>query len=362
MRSAIDAVQDAGFGERSWLDALTAVADLTGSMGAQLVGFGEDAAVPFNWVMGLPPEAAEEFVLSGGADPRVNSRVRVGMSAPELAVLDETAFSSAEDARLHRDYGRWLERYDLAFGCLSPLLRRDGLLVGMALMRNAAQGNVTADQKRAFAAVAPHARAAVRTQLAVGAQGWRLAFSLIDALSVVVIVCDRHGRILDRSALADDFLSKDTRLLARRGSVSAARDKDSAQLNKAISVAASPERLGPPPQRPVILRTRNGVDPLIVEVHPAPAAYALRHRGAALLIVRSAPIAEARRASIARDLFGLTAAEAVVAARLAEGLGPQAIAEGLEVGIGTIRTHIRRIYEKCEVNSQIELVALLTRL
>ncbi|WP_295175325.1 helix-turn-helix transcriptional regulator, partial [uncultured Brevundimonas sp.] len=71
---------------------------------------------------------------------------------------------------------------------------------------------------------------------------------------------------------------------------------------------------------------------------------------------------EARRAAAVRDLFGLTAAEAVVAARLAEGLGPQAVAQGLQVRIGTVRTHIRRIYEKCEVNSQIELVALLARL
>lgn len=361
VRVAIDAIHSAGFGDTPWMDALTTLADVTGSMGAQLVGFGSDAAVPFNWIVGLPPEAADEFVLSGGGDPRVNSRVRVGMSAPELAVLDETAFSSVQDSRLYPEYGRWLERYDLAYGCLSPLFRRDGLLIGMALMRTEAQGNVTNDQKRAFAMVAPHVRTAVRTQLAIGAQSWRLASGLLDALSLVVFVCDRHGRVLDRSGAADEFLSGDLRLRVRHGALRAARDGDAVRLQAAIGAAAN-VGLDAPPQRPVIVRNRDGSDPLLVEVHPAPAAYALRHRGAALVIVRAASGREARRAAAVRDLFGLTAAEAVVAARLAEGLGPQAVAQGLQVRIGTVRTHIRRIYEKCEVNSQIELVALLARL
>ncbi|MDQ1153415.1 helix-turn-helix transcriptional regulator [Brevundimonas sp. SORGH_AS_0993] len=361
VRVAIGAIHSAGFGETPWIDALITLAEVTGSMGAQLVGFGNDAAVPFNWMVGLAPEAADEFVLSGGGDPRINSRVRVGASAPELAVFDETAFSSALDARLYPEYGQWLDRYDLAFCCLSPLRRQDEVLIGLALMRNTANGNVSSEQKRAFAKITLHARTAVRTQLAIGAQSWRLASGLLDALSLVVIVCNRHGRVLDQSGAADDFLSGDSRLLVRRGSLTAARDGDAVRLQAALGVAAN-VGLDGPPQRPVVLRNRDGKDPLLVEVHPAPAAYALHHRGAAMVIVRAAPERESRCVAAGRDLFGLTPAEAVVAARLADGQGPQAIAEGLQVRVGTVRTHIRRIYEKCEVNSQIELVALLARL
>lgn len=360
VRVAVEAVHSAGYGETTWTEALKILARVTGSMGAQLVGFGADAAVPFNQIVGLPPEAADEFVQSGGGDPRVNSRVRVGMAAPELAVLDESAFSSAQDARLYPKYGRWLERYDLAFGCLSPLLRRDDLLVGMALMRTEGQGNVADDQKRAFAAIAPHTRAAVRTQMAIGVESWRMASGLLDALSLVVFVCDRQGRVLDRSGLADNFLTGESRLLVRRGALTAARDRDAARLQAALAAAAD-TGLAAPPQHPVVLRRSDGSHPLLIEVHPAPAAYALRHRGAAMVIVRAARGHEARRAAAARDVFGLTAAESVVAARLAEGLGPQAIAGALGVRVGTVRTHIRRIYEKCDVNTQIELVAMLAR-
>lgn len=360
--AAIGDIHRAGFGETSWLEALRSLADVTGSMGAQLVGFGADAAIPFNWIHGLPPEAADEFAASGGANPEVNSRVRIGMSAPELTVLDEAAFTSAEDATRFREYGRWLERYDLAAGCLSPLLRRDGLLIGAALMRNSAQGNVTSEQKRAFAVLSLHLQSAVRTRMAVGEHGWQLASGVLDALSLVAFICAPDGRILARTTSGDAFLATDDRLVARRGVLAPVRDRDAVAFRAAIGAASAMRIPQPADARSVVVRTREGDAPLLVEVATAPAIYALGHGMAALVIVRSFDGGRARRTERLRDLFGLTRAEAEVASRLAEGLGPQAIAETFGVAIGTVRTHIRVIYDKCEVRGQVELVALLSRL
>lgn len=360
--AAIGDIHRAGFGETSWLEALRSLADVTGSMGAQLVGFGTHAAIPFNWIHGLPPEAAEEFAASGGGDPSVNSRVRIGMSAAELEVLDETAFTSAEDARRFPEYGRWLERYDLAAGCLSPLLRRDGLLIGAALMRNSVQGNVTSEQKRAFAVLGRHLQSAVRTRMAVGEHGWQVASGVLDALSLVAFICAPDGRILARTTSGDDFLATDDRLGARQGVLAPVRERDAIALRAAIAVACAPRLAVSGETRSVVLRTREGDAPLLVEVATAPAIYALGHGMAALVIVRTVDGDRARRSERLRDLFSLTRAEAEVASRLAEGLGPQAIAETFGVAIGTVRTHIRVIYEKCEVRGQVELVALLSRL
>lgn len=80
----------------------------------------------------------------------------------------------------------------------------------------------------------------------------------------------------------------------------------------------------------------------------------------ALLIARPPRDGEARCGEIARALYGLTPAEAAVAAKLVAGFGPQAVAERTGVSVGTVRTHIRRIFEKARVSSQLELVAAIS--
>ncbi len=61
-------------------------------------------------------------------------------------------------------------------------------------------------------------------------------------------------------------------------------------------------------------------------------------------------------------LFGLTAAEARVAAALAGGMSAAEIADAHGVGLPTIRTQTRLVYDKLDVRRQAELVRLLTLL
>jgi DNA-binding CsgD family transcriptional regulator len=59
------------------------------------------------------------------------------------------------------------------------------------------------------------------------------------------------------------------------------------------------------------------------------------------------------------DLYGMTGAEADVAAMLAEGLSPDEIAQTLGVSMNTIRTHMKRAFEKTCVGRQADLVRVL---
>jgi len=63
-----------------------------------------------------------------------------------------------------------------------------------------------------------------------------------------------------------------------------------------------------------------------------------------------------------RDAFGLTPTESSVAALLAVGLSPGAIADHLGIGRGTVRNHLKAVLHKTETTRQAELVALLSRL
>lgn len=60
-----------------------------------------------------------------------------------------------------------------------------------------------------------------------------------------------------------------------------------------------------------------------------------------------------------RDGFGLTAAESATAIDLYEGLTPREMAEARERSINTVRTLLARVYEKCGVRRQAELVRVV---
>lgn len=60
--------------------------------------------------------------------------------------------------------------------------------------------------------------------------------------------------------------------------------------------------------------------------------------------------------------FSFTATEAKVAQLLASGQSPNSIAAQLEIGIGTVRTHLRAIFRKANCNGQVEFLSLVARL
>jgi DNA-binding CsgD family transcriptional regulator len=63
-----------------------------------------------------------------------------------------------------------------------------------------------------------------------------------------------------------------------------------------------------------------------------------------------------------RELFGLTAAEARLASRLAAGDCLETVADELGVAYETARNQLKAIFAKTETHRQAELVALLARL
>jgi DNA-binding CsgD family transcriptional regulator/GAF domain-containing protein len=357
--------QLAGLGSLSWEEAIEGVADLTGSMTGELIGLGAAAAVPFNLISGHGPEVAAEFVAVGGGDPNVNSRVRIGTRIGVLDVRDESDFTTAHDIRAHGEYGEWIRRYDFAHVCLTPLVKEDSLLIGLAAVRTSRQGNITRDQKKAFAHVAAHARSAVRTQLMLQQQSLSLVAGVLDALGACAFLCDASGRMVALSETADRMLSEGTRLRLVQGRLAAVADAGQGALALAIGEAAlagaAPETISFRP-RPVVLLDGDGMDPFLVEVAPVPRSHPFGLGVAVLVIVRRAVDDDERIAEAAQALFGLTPAEARVSAGLALGRSVNGIADDQQVAVSTVRTHVKRIFDKAGVKSQVELASRLARL
>ena len=82
-----------------------------------------------------------------------------------------------------------------------------------------------------------------------------------------------------------------------------------------------------------------------------------------LMLVRvSLPDGQAELLTFFRDRFALTGAECRVAAEAVEGRKPSEVARRLGLSVHTVRSHLKRIFQKTRVHSQAGLVrALLHR-
>jgi len=103
--------------------------------------------------------------------------------------------------------------------------------------------------------------------------------------------------------------------------------------------------------------------PSIVERLRAAAASSnpeIRKRMAVL--AKAAAEREARRRQRLMQMFGLTQTEARLAAHLADGGSVQGYAEIFEVSVATVRSQLKAVFAKANVNRQSALAALAPRL
>jgi DNA-binding CsgD family transcriptional regulator len=101
---------------------------------------------------------------------------------------------------------------------------------------------------------------------------------------------------------------------------------------------------------------------LIVRLHPCPQGFAVTDLGHITVRITN-PDAERDRPTPARlrDRLGLTQRQAEAIAALAAGATEKEAADKLGLGAPTLHTHVRRAYDKLDLKSRAELLALLAR-
>lgn len=362
----MDTIHSAGLGTTGWAGALEGIACATGSRTGQLIGVGSDATVPFNLMTDADPGFATHFAQAGGGDPLVNPRVGAGGRVPVLHVLSESDYMTEDQYHRHAFIQEVHATWGYAFSCLTPLERRDGMLFGLAVLRTRSEGHITSAQREAFTALAPHMRAAVRTQLALEAQGADLLAGAMEKLSITAFVCDRYGYVRTLTPSAERLVAEGSILRLRGRKLHAARRCDSQLL--ADAMAAPSAIIGAaddtPALRSVVLRNEQALDtPVVVDVIDLPARHSeLGASARTLVIVRGESQREASKAAVVRAAYDLSVAETDVALLLCKGENAESIATRRRVSVATVRAQIKKISAKLGVKSQIELVARINRL
>lgn len=349
-----DALQAAAVGHLGWDVALDRLAAATGSKSGELMGVG---SAPFQIITNVSPEEIAAFVAIDGHDPRINSRIRVGMKAPTMKLLDEADFTTESDCRRHRDYGEAIRRLDIPFAHLTILQRSREVTLGLAMLRTARAGAMPEEQKRLLRAATPHVLSAVRLHMAAEGRAMDLTAAGFEQADHAAFVLDRAGRLKAWTPWADRLL-RDGDLRVKDGQLFT-RDLSDARLGQAVERARRVRDLSDAAPQAVLTRDAEGQSyPL--EVMPLPSRHGFDFEAGVVILARPPRDMGLRAAHIAAIVFGLTRAEADVAGLLVAGCSVAEIARRRAVTIGTVRTHVRRLFDKTGARNQIGVVAAIS--
>ena len=192
----------------------------------------------------MDPALPAAFTAAGGTDPRINPRRRAGIARPPLTILAESDFITPDDYKRDAHYQEFAVPWDVPYICLTTLERRQGLLVGLATIRTKRQGHIDAEGRRAFAAIAPHVRTAVRTSLALAEQGDARLSDVFETLSIPAFICDRAGVVRRLTPAAETLVASERGLTLKLGRLTAQKPAEASALGDAICAAAGERRAG----------------------------------------------------------------------------------------------------------------------
>jgi DNA-binding CsgD family transcriptional regulator len=246
---------------------------------------------------------------------------------------------------------------------------QNGAIGGFGFSLSARGAEKAHHNVRRLQRLAPHLSRALDASLQFGrlADGARQLERVLQMMPNPALLLDGKGYITHANPAAEALLqSRDGLSFALDGGLqlTAALPAETAALSKALAQAlAVASGAGDRLCEPMLLSRPSGAAPLLVMPVPLPpptfAFWDLLERPRVLVLIVDPGAPSRAAAGAIQAAFGLTAAEARVAVMVAGGLtGPQAAAK-LGLSPETVKTHLKRCFDKTGVHSQVALARLL---
>ena len=339
-----------------WGEALRSVEDLTGAAGA-VVGF-------------VPKDGGTGFVMSGRFDAELCAEYardcvpicpRIAMAARRPDIVHQYDALLMSEAEMDRDpVYDWFERRGGVRYYLGTALPDVGRYrVDASIQRTRAQGHVQKADIDLFAKLRPHLAQALRLSDVIGtlsAQS-RLAFHLLEGLPHGAVLLDGSGRVLLANAAAERIFTAHDGLDVVRDRLVAARSTDSWALRRLAAAATSSEgtrggwlQLPRPSGKPGYALF---AAPLVTD-EALPGA----RRPAAVIAIFDPDARPGLAPETLQILYDVSRKEAEVAVLLAAGQDIGTIGASLGIATDTVRTHVKNLFRKMEVNRQQDLVSI----
>lgn len=347
----------------AWPEAMTALADHLGGSRATITRFDVATSTGEQFAARADPAALAAYadyyhgvnVFARRKDPGAFLRGWRPHVACESSVIPWEEYQASE----------FCNDYTLPQGYNAQLFVRIHLEGQMATTLNIgrapSRGRFQADDIREASRFLPHLVRAHRLGRTFAGAGADLA-ALVHASDGPMFVIDETGKVQLANAAAESLLRADRGLSVQGGRLCARAGEAGTNLQRLIFAATRSDaaRTAGTMSAP----DADGARPLAVKVQPLGlgAFPALGRPGLAAVSISDPEAQFDAPEDQLRAVFGLTPAEARLAAAVFEGLTLPEAAERFGVSINTVRFQLARTFEKTGVARQAELVKMMMRL
>jgi DNA-binding CsgD family transcriptional regulator len=303
-------------------------------------------------------ESHDRYV-NNESNPRLNLRIVRRFSGASSILRDEDRFRPGcpHLARLRKRLAMIGMGRSIAIALKMPVDREVVLL----LHRAHGDGREFLSRDEEFLReLEPHLRQAVDLFEKINTlrEDTALMKDIADRMNTGIILVDRRGTVRWRNRYADLIIERSQHLAVVGGTLRCSNVEDHRRISQFLGGVRSPgQRLlttvGPSYCNPIqILAIPTNVGAALAET--------VRAHGVTIALLLSDPDGQiALSPADIRELFGLTPAEAALAAALGEGLTLHDYAERHGVSVGTVRNQLKCIFSKTGATRQPELVRLL---
>jgi DNA-binding CsgD family transcriptional regulator/PAS domain-containing protein len=335
-----------------------------------------DAAGAFYLVWDKDNNAAADCLVAGTLSPDFATlyRTRWGAVDPRRRFLErahaESIFVSHYDRTdaIHEDGS--FERAFLAEQGIGHSLGANLTPVGreyrqIYVERAAGRPPFSAAEVLEFRRLVHHMANAERLGRAIAerALDWELPQRILDNMSVGALVADQTGQLRFANAAAEEILAENDGLTLRDNRIQAARSFETNSLLAALRDVAVTGRAEKRDGGALLIARPSGKLPYAVVVTPLTTAVPGEAKATRALVFLS-DLAHRNNELAPRlgQLFGLSKAEARVAAGIAEGRRLTEIAAEFDVRMPTVRTQLRAVLKKVGASRQADLVRIVLAL
>jgi len=355
----LDVIYDAATEPALWPRALRMIADLTGSQGVLLHGAAFDKGyIGFMHVSRIDEECIRTYVNHHMDNPWTEY-MRVQPTGTLVRSEDVVPLTKLRRSAFFADV---LRSQQTPYSAMALLFNHADFIGAFSMTRTEQQGSHGEREMRILRQLMPHMQRSIN--LSERVESYRLLqqanADALDALATGIFLLDAQGDVLFANQ-AGAQITGDTGALGLRNGRLFARD---AASQNAWVTALRTAGLGEPVSAFPISAGRALLHVAIQPVRSADRERLrlLAHRSPAVIVLATpadAPHGATLLTRLLTNVYGLTPAEVRVALPSAQGSSPGAIAEALQLTRNTVKTHLKRVYSKTQVNRQAELMRLL---
>lgn len=237
-----------------------------------------------------------------------------------------------------------------------------GLRAWLNVSRSRESGDYSARERRLAIALLPHLHRALRIYSLLEQQRLQsLAYRRAsDSMNLATLLLDERGHVESMNDAAGKLLCRRSDIFIREQRLFLSRDQDQHRLRSATEELLGGNETADYRAIAIVSGTRTTLSILMRRVPRGGAD--LRHTRPAVIVYLQEPTAppvSTNRADIVSILFGLTPSESRLAVMLAGGANVPELTSSLHITEQTVRTYMKRIFQKTGVSRQSDLVRLV---